>query len=147
MIRLSAADWTATTAAGQLARWCWTIAWACFLVHLVMAFHYYHHWSHADAFERTRRVSGLGEGIYISYAFMVLWSADVLFWWLRPTRYAARSPWIDRTLHVVMLFVVFNSMVVFESGFIRWTGVAMFAVLAVVWLARPAAVSIQSRKR
>src|SRR5262245_43738249 len=40
MMRLTAADWTAASRPDQLARWCWTIAWACFVVHLVMAFHY-----------------------------------------------------------------------------------------------------------
>ncbi|MBX9790983.1 MAG: hypothetical protein K2Y37_18850 [Pirellulales bacterium] len=129
VMRLSPADWSATTAKGHWARWCWTWALACFWVHLAMAFHYYHHWSHADAFERTRRVSGLGEGLYISYLFTLLWTIDVLWWWIAPQGYRARSAWIDRLLHAFMLFIVFNSMVVFETGPIRWAGLAMFVLL------------------
>jgi hypothetical protein len=133
MMRMGLRDWTASTRLGNLTRWCWTWGLVSFLVHVVMAFHYYHHWSHAHAFEQTRELSGVGEGLYVSYLFTVLWTADVLFWWLSPLRYAARPAWIDRTLHGFMLFVVFNSMVVFEAGLIRWAGVFMFAVLGIAW--------------
>jgi hypothetical protein len=135
MIRLTAVDWTAATAACRLARWCWTWALVSFLVHLAMAFHYYHHWSHADAFEHTREVSGYGEGIYMSYLFTILWIVDVIWWWAQPERFARRSPWIDRALHAFMLFIVFNGMVVFESGLIRWAGLLLFTALLAVWLA------------
>lgn len=119
----------------RLARLCWTLAWAAYLVHLAMAFHYYHHWSHADAVAHTRAVSGVGEGIYVSHLFTLLWTADVTWWWLRPAAYAARPAWIGRTLHGFMLFVVFNATVVYERGFIRWAGVGLTAWLAAlaVW--------------
>jgi hypothetical protein len=138
MMRLHAAGWRATTASGSLARWCWTWAWLCFLVHVAMAFHFYHRWSHADALERTRQVSGIGEGLYLSYLFTMFWSADVVFWWWSPARFAARSGWVDRLLHGFMLLMVFNSTVVFESGLIRWAGLAMFVGLGIAWyVARP----------
>jgi hypothetical protein len=35
-----------------------------------------------------------------------------------------------------MVFVIFNGTVVYESGTIRWAGLAMFAVLAAVWNSR-----------
>jgi hypothetical protein len=135
MLRLGPADWTGRTAASRLARDCWTWGLVCFLVHLAMAFHYYHHWSHAHAFEHTREVSGVGQGLYVSYLFTLVWAADVAWWWQRPAQFAARSPWIDRSLHAFMLFIVFNSMVIYEQGPIRWAGLLMFGVLAVAWLA------------
>jgi hypothetical protein len=134
MLQLGSGDWAAGTVRGRVARWCWTWGIVCFLVHLAMAFHYYHGWSHAHAFERTRQTSGVGEGIYVSYLFTWLWMADAAWWWLSPQRYAARSVWIDRALHTFMLFIVFNGMVVFESGVIRPVGVLMFAMLAAAWL-------------
>jgi hypothetical protein len=133
MLRLRGEDWRARSRIGALARWCWSFALACFLVHVAVAFHFYHRWSHADAFERTRRISGMGEGLYLSYLFTVLWTADVLYWWVRPAGYAVRSAWIHRTLHAFMLFIVFNSMVVFETGWIRWAGVGMFAALGLAY--------------
>jgi hypothetical protein len=134
MMRLAPADWAANADVGRLARWCWTWAWACFVVHVALAFHYYDHWSHAAAFERTREVSGIGEGLYVSYAFTLAWTVDVWLWWLRPADYATRPKWVGIVLHTTMLFIVFNGMVVFETGLIRWAGVIMFVVLAVAWV-------------
>ncbi len=134
MLRLDSAGWRAAATAGRIARWCWTWGIVCFAVHVGMAFHFYHHWSHADAFERTRQISGVGEGIYFSYSFGILWLADTAFWWLSPGRYAGRTPWIDRLLHAFMLFMVINGAIVFETGAIRWATAAALVVLATVWI-------------
>ena len=133
MIRMRRPDWLARSGRGRLARWCWTLAWAAFVVHLGMAFHHYHHWSHASAVEHTREVSGFGEGIYFSHLFALAWTADMMAWWLRPAWYARRSPWVDRALHGYMLFIIFNATIVYETGLIRWLGMALFAWLAAVW--------------
>ena len=92
------------------------LAWAAFVVHLGMAFHHYHHWSHADAVRRTQAATGFGAGVYLSDLFALAWTADVAAWWLRPACYARRSPWIDRALHGFMLFMVFNATVVYETA-------------------------------
>jgi hypothetical protein len=133
MMRLDTADWSAATFLGRFARWCWTWAMVCFLVHLMTAFNYFHHWSHAHAFNQTRQVSGVGEGIYTLYLFVGVGLVDALWWWIRPKNYAGRSAWIDRVLHSFMLFIVFNGMIVFESGPIRWAGVLLFALLVIAW--------------
>ncbi|HKI31688.1 MAG TPA: hypothetical protein VKA46_07460 [Gemmataceae bacterium] len=133
MLRLRPHECLGKSGWGPLARWCWTLAWAAFFVHLAMAFQYVHHWSHEDAVRHTREVSGLGEGVYISDLFALLWTADVAAWWLRPAWYARRSPWVGRILHGFMLFIVFNATIVYETGLIRWAGVALFAWLAAVW--------------
>lgn len=134
MMRLRANDWSASSRLGRTARWCWTWGIVCFVVHLTMAFNFYHFWSHTHAFQVTRDVSGVGEGIYALYLFNSLWLVDATWWWIWPRRYAQRSPRIDLVLHAFMLFIVFNGMVVFESGFIRWAGVTMFVGLAWAWL-------------
>jgi len=136
MLTLRPREWAAATARGRLARWCWALAWATYAVHVGMAFHHYHHWSHADAVRHTREVSGAGEGVYVSHLFGLLWGLDVAWWWLRPAAYAARPAWIGGVLHGFMAFIVFCGMVVYESGPIRWAGVVLFAGLALLLLAR-----------
>jgi hypothetical protein len=136
MLRLRGPEWLARRGRGRLARCCWTLGWAAFVVHLGMAFHHFHHWSHDDAVERTREVSGFGEGVYVSDLFALAWTIDVAAWWLRPVWYARRSPWIDRALHGFMVFIVFNATVVFETGLIRWAGVALFVWLALMCAGR-----------
>lgn len=136
MLILQPQEWSATSTRGGLARLCWAQAWLAYLVHLAMAFHHYHGWSHAHAMEHTREVSGVAEGIFVSHFFTLLWTEDVLFWWLRPERYAARPAWIDWLLHGFMAFVIFNGSVVYEQGFIRWAGVVMFAELGALFVYR-----------
>jgi len=117
---------------GRLARWCWSLAWAAYLVHLALAFHFAHHWSHADAMEHTERRSGFGPGIFLSHLFTLAWTADVLGWWLRPAGHATRPRWLDWALHGFMAFIIFNATVVYEDGPIRWAGLLLFAELAAV---------------
>lgn len=147
MLLLRRDEWAAATPRTRLARLCWSLAWLAYLVHLAMAFHHYHGWSHLHAMEHTREVSGIGEGIFVSHLFTLLWSADVLFWWRQPQRYAERPRWIDRVLHAFMVFVIFNGTVVYETGFIRWAGLAMFAELATVAIYRCLREQAQSAER
>src|SRR5262249_13594077 len=133
---LHPADWFAESGLGRLARACWTLSWLAYLIHLGMAFHHYHHWSHADAIEHTREVSGVGEGIYVSHLFTLAWTADVAWWWLRPRTYAVRPAWVGWALHGFMLFMIFNATVVYEQGLIRGAGWALTVGLAGLWAYR-----------
>jgi hypothetical protein len=136
MLQRRTGEWTAEAGKSDLARWCWSLACAVYLVHVGVAFHYAHGWSHEQAVRHVRDVSGVGEGIYASYLFTLLWTADVVFWWLSPGCYAARGPWIDRLLHGFLAFMIFNATVVFETGFIRWAGAAGFTALGLLLLQR-----------
>src|SRR5437764_1496410 len=49
MLGLRPVDRPAATPRSGLARWCWTLAWAAYMVHLWVAFQLYHHGSHAAA--------------------------------------------------------------------------------------------------
>jgi hypothetical protein len=136
MLTLRPQGWAAATTRGRLARWCWALAWVTYAVHVGMAFHFYHHWSHADAVRHTREVSGVGEGIYFSHLFGLLWGLDVAWWWLRPAAYAARPAWAGWLLHGFLAVIVFCGTVVYESGPIRWAGGVLFGGLALLVLAR-----------
>jgi hypothetical protein len=135
MLYMQPPDWAATTRLGRIARWCWTWAILGFVLHVGLAFHYFHHWSHAHAVAHTREVAGIGEGIYVTYLFLLLWAADAVDWLLRPQARAVRPAWIGRTLHAFMLFIIFNGVVVYEDGPIRWVGGVAFVGLIGLWLA------------
>jgi hypothetical protein len=127
-------EWSPPVGRVRLARWFWLAAYCTYLIHLAMAMHYYHHWSHADAFQHTRDVAGIGEGIYISHLFTLFWGLDLAYWLISPDDYAARSPWIGRILHAFMIFIIFNGTVIYETGFIRWAGIGLLCVLGVLWV-------------
>ena len=134
-----------------------------FVVHVALAFHFYHHWSHTIAWqstaERTNELLGVavGDGIYCSYLFLALWVLDVVCMWLHPIpdevangtpsvaahadassvpfrpNSLTRTPWWRVLVHVFLLFVAINGAIVFEAGPTRWAGIA--ACLALCLLA------------
>jgi hypothetical protein len=145
LLQMQPADW-AGGPAFALARSCWTLAWLTFLIHLGMAGHFFHHWSHAHAVEHTARATGgNGWGIYVSHTFTLLWTLDVVAWRFRPAWYAARPAWIDWALHAFMAIIIFNGTVIFEQGFIRWAGLLMFVGLGVLWINRVGARTVRPR--
>jgi hypothetical protein len=133
MISLRRDEWQVENPRGFLTRWCWTLAWAAFAIHVGVAIQLYHHGSHAEAVQHTQDASGFGPGIYVSHLFTLLWTTDVAVWWLRPRWYARRSPSIDRVLHTFLLFLWFCGTIVYETGLIRAVGVVVFLWLAGLW--------------
>lgn len=122
--------------AGRSARWCWSLAAVAFVIHVALAFHFKHGWSHAHAVAHTQDRSGFGAGIYVSHLFTLVWVADAAYWWLAPRSRERRPPWIDAALHGFMLFIGFNGTVVYETGPVRWAALLGFSVLAVAALSR-----------
>lgn len=120
----------------EFGRWAWILACVAYLVHVATAFDRVHAWSHAAAFRHVESVSGFGPGLFVSYAFSLLWAADAAWWWLDRPTYDRRPVGVDLAVHGFMAFVVFNGTVVYETGFIRWAGLIAFAVLGAVLLYR-----------
>ena len=121
-----------------MARWLWTVGCGLFVVHVASAFHFTHGWSHAAALEATAEDTEallgvrFGEGIYFSYAFLVLWVADVAAAWLGSGVGSSRPMvWnLGLAVHAYLFFIAFNGAIVFESGPTRWAGLAVCTVLA-----------------
>jgi hypothetical protein len=124
----------------SLARLAWTLGCVAYLGHVYSAFQFYHGWSHASAFEETARQTRetvgweVGEGLFVSYFFTAVWLADVIWWWRAgDENYLRRSRVFTIALHTFFFFVVFNATVVFESGAVRWLGLALCLGLASLW--------------
>ena len=132
MLCLSEQDWNVRSARCGLVRWSWTWGVVSFWLHFLVAFHFYHHWSHAKAYEHVSNASNFGSGIYVSYFFTILWSFDVLWWWLQPESFSKRSSWMGWSVHAFMIFIIFNATIVFETGAIRWIGGAILGSLTII---------------
>lgn len=120
----------------RAARLAWTAGCTLYLCHVAFAFHFYHRWSHAAAYEATRaetqRVVGLnwGGGLYFNYAFTVLWLGDVLWWWwVGDRRYVSRPRAVTGAVHGIFALMALNATVVFETGPLRVAGLVAAAVL------------------
>jgi hypothetical protein len=129
-------------AAQRLARFIWTVGCSAYFAHVVCAFHFYHHWSHAAAYEATARDTARlfgwnwGGGLYFNYAFTIVWLVDVLWWWRGLEGYAHRSRVVEIAVQTFLGFMAFNGAVVFASGTTRWVGVGSCVLLGVCWLKR-----------
>jgi hypothetical protein len=123
----------------DLARYLWTAGCVAFLLHVACAFHFFHLWSHAAAYAETARqtteVVGIdwGGGLYANYAFVLVWLADAVWWWVNPDRYLSRPRWVEWAVQSFMAFIAFNATVVFGSGAIRWFGLAGCVLLAAMF--------------
>ncbi len=114
--------------AGLAAVW---YTWGCalYLLHVAVAFHAAHGWSHAAAVGHVEAVSGFGPGLCVSYAFSLLWLLDVVALWWSPARYRDRPRWVQAAVHGFMAFVVFNATVVYGGETARPLGLIFFLVL------------------
>jgi hypothetical protein len=125
--------WVGRTAgpgvAARFAWGCWVASWLIYLAHVAFAFHHYHHWSHAEAVRHVEQRSGFGPGLFVSYLFTLLWTADVVWWAAAPASHARRPAWVGLALDGFVVFMAFNGTVVYETGVIRIAGIVATALL------------------
>lgn len=121
-------------------------AWPCsalgallLVIHIVLAMAVRHGWSHAAAIastaSQTKAVFGIdwGGGLYVNYVFVAVWTAELLWWRLAPSRYELRRPalmWVSRVFYLI---VIANAAVIFAAGWRRILGAAIVAALLVAW--------------
>ena len=122
------------------ARAAWSVGCVALVAHAASAFHFYHGWSHAAAYQDTARqtaeVAGLvwGGGLYFNYALVAAWAADVVYWWRRGLDAYRRRPWpLAVAWHAFLIFMFFNATVVFGRGAARWAGLCACAALGAAW--------------
>ncbi|MBP6824746.1 MAG: hypothetical protein KA368_24580 [Acidobacteria bacterium] len=124
------------------ARLAWTVGCAALVAHLICAFHFYHHWSQTSALRETARQTAAvtgnnwGGGLFINYAFLTAWVADVVWWWRGLELYQQRHWLITAVWQFVLIFMVFNATVVFKTGAVRWVGVGICFGLLAIWLSQ-----------
>jgi hypothetical protein len=122
-------------------RWLWTLGCLLFWGHVLSAFTFHHHWSHAHAFAdvaaQTKAALGVefGYGIYVNHLFALVWTGDVLWSWLGAQSYAARPRSVVVGVHAFLLFIAVNGLIVFKSGMIRWASVSVLVGIAGLWAA------------
>ncbi|MBM3982573.1 MAG: hypothetical protein FJ304_20340 [Planctomycetes bacterium] len=118
---------------GQL----WALGCALLWVHVAIAFHLGHGWSHAAAWEHTKQVGGYGDGVFVNYAFALVWLLDALWVLVASASYQARPRWLHWAVHGFLAFVVFNAAFVFA----KWDTRTLFLLCSslgalALWCAR-----------
>jgi hypothetical protein len=125
----------------RLARTFWTAGIVLALIHVFLAFQFVYGWNHDAAIEGTMRQtaevvdSSFRGGIFVNYAFLLIWLADVCWWWLSPDSHASRSQRLELGRLALFAFMFFNGAIVFASGLGRWIGIASLALVLVTSVA------------
>jgi hypothetical protein len=145
-IRLGIGCWASTERGDRWARGAWTLGCMSLAAHVAAAFHFYHGWSHAAAYqhtaERSAATAGIewGGGIYLNHLMLLMWVGDVMWWWSASRSHRRRSAWIEWALQAFFAFMFFNATIVFETGAIRGAGlVAALVLVGLCGLGRQAA--------
>jgi hypothetical protein len=135
----------ASTMAWALAEWrrsrtLWAIGAILATIHSAAAFEVFYGWSHDAAVvataHQTRAVFGVdwGGGLYFNYAFLVVWLADALWWWIVPRRYDSRPPVIGAVVRSFLFFMFLNGAVIFADGWMRVLGILSVTIVSIAWL-------------
>jgi hypothetical protein len=125
----------------RTARRFWTLGCAILLIHEALVFHILFHWSHAAAYDhvarRTREMTGWdsGFGLYVNYAFSMVWLTDTILWWRDLHWPKQRAPfWI---VQLVFAFMMTQATMVFGPPSWIPVGLAVMAVLiGLFWYTR-----------
>jgi hypothetical protein len=136
-----AGEWqrTAKGASQASGRAAWTLGTLAAIVHIALAFHLHHGWSHAAALADTARqtaaVTGRawGGGVYVNYAFATAWTGDVLWWWLSPLSFRRRPRGLDVAIRAFLWLMFVNGAFVFVRGPMRWIGAAAALAVVAAW--------------
>jgi len=103
----------------------WTVGLAFYVAHVVAAFQFVHGWSHEHAHRGTARQTAemvgweSGFGLWVNYAFTLLWLADVVAWWAVGPEYPHRFRRTCVVVQSVFAFLMFNATAVFGPAFWR----------------------------
>lgn len=123
----------------RLRQWAFGLSAVVFLSHVTLAFHVFYDWSQstalADVCRQTREVTGLewSIGLWINYAFALLWCGEALWLWFAPSHHLRRPRWITAVVRSVFWFMAFNGAVVFVKGPQRWLGLAICVAVLCTW--------------
>ncbi len=113
----------------------YALAWLLAVAHVVLALVLVHHGSQTEAFEHTatRTFEAIGwrwgGGLVVNYAFVLIWSLDVLAWaWQRNFLSELRPRW-GVWWHALVWFMLLNATVLFARPHSRWCGAAVCLLL------------------
>lgn len=117
----------------------WALGAICLTAHILWTILVVHHASLHEAYahtaQKTQAFIGIpvGEGLYVNFAMLGLWSLDAVAWCLAPgwDRFRRKFVW---PMHVTFSFLFLNAAIVFASPLGRMFGIAALLVALGAWL-------------
>ncbi|MCU0720771.1 MAG: hypothetical protein MUC83_13765 [Pirellula sp.] len=113
-------------------RWTWFLAGIFTWIHVFASYGLVHNWSHSAVLKHTGdesyAVIGLRVpwGVYANFVFAGILSGYSGWMILKKGR---ESAGLDTFVYFFLAFIVFNALVIFKTGPIRWIGLLGFAIV------------------
>jgi hypothetical protein len=120
--------------------WAWAIGVTLCAVHMGIALALHSGWSHQEAVrattEQAAAVYGISwsGGLYVNYAFLLIWAGETAWWAMSPRTYLSRSATVVWSLCAFYFVIIFNAVVVFARPVMRPAGLVLIAVLVGTWI-------------
>ena len=114
----------------------WFIGAVLSLCHSAGALATFHQGSQSLAFqateEQTKELLGIqiGAGLFVNYAFVLVWIADACIRLFIPARYCQFPAAYALSVQSFLVFIAINGAIVFQQGWTRWIGI----LCVVSWL-------------
>ncbi len=111
--------------------WTWFFAGVFTWIHVIASYGLIHSWSHANVLQHTGdesfAVIGIRVpwGVYANFVFAGVLSG--YSGWMILNK--GRTHWVDSIVFSFLAFIVFNALVIFKTGPIRWIGLIGFVAL------------------
>ena len=120
----------------------WITGCIAYLIHVLLAFHAFHGWSHDAAVQftadETERVVGVhrGEGVWVNYVFAFIWVADCIRLARSHLRKTTTLKQIDAFVDVFFALMMFSATVIFGPHYYRVLAVPIIAFWLWLWSRR-----------
>ena len=128
----------------RIAKWIWGAGCDFNSLHILVAFHFTHGWSHAAAVANVTGTSKaligrpIEAGIWFNYTLLIAWIIDAAWLWFGDHSYFRRSKALGYTIHGFIFFMVINGAIVFAPDYVRWPSIAVCGLLGWAWFTSPA---------
>jgi hypothetical protein len=112
-------------------QWTWFSAGLFTWIHVIASYGLIHDWSHTSVLQHTGEESyavigiRVPWGVYANFVFAGILSGYSGWMILRKRR----LPWADSSMFFFLAFIIFNALVIFKTGPIRWLGLLAFGAI------------------
>lgn len=117
-------------------RWAWFFAGIFTWIHVFSSYGLVHNWNHANVLKHTGdesyAVIGIRVpwGVYANFLFAGVLSGYSVWMIFKKCRHTV----VDSIVYIFLAFIVFNALVIFKTGSIRWFGLIGFAAIILLHL-------------
>jgi hypothetical protein len=117
----------------------WALGALLAIAHSASAFFIFYGGDHdtarVETMRQTATLTGVefAGGIFVNYAFLLVWLGDASWWMASPRSYLARPLPVSIAVRGFIFFIIVNGAVIFADGWARVLGAASVMLVVASW--------------